>query len=221
MKITIQEETTKNPISLIGKEAGICWGADIENKKKNYKRGISCIESNHGRTLEFPQVYLTLEDISARVGREIYTHIGGSPSRLQSSTRYINYKDFDYIIPPKIEKNEEAKKIYTSLMKEISKTYHVLEIYDLSKEDIANILPMGMTTKIVIRTNFRHLRDIMMVGQCKRAYWEFRDVMKAIKNELSNYSDEWATIVENYMPIKCEEVGFCTEEYCCGHRKKR
>ena len=34
--ITILEETTKNPITLIGKRAGTCWGSDtklLKNKE--------------------------------------------------------------------------------------------------------------------------------------------------------------------------------------------
>ena len=96
-QITIQEETTKNPITLIGKEAGICYGSDISNSEKNYKRGINNLKSGHGRTMEFPQIFLTIDGYSARVIRELYTHIGGAPTRLQASTRYINYGDFEYI----------------------------------------------------------------------------------------------------------------------------
>lgn len=48
-KITVLPETTKNPITLMGQRAGICTGADITDPEKNYKRGIDCIESNHGR----------------------------------------------------------------------------------------------------------------------------------------------------------------------------
>lgn len=51
--ITILPETTKDPISLIGRRAGICWGADITDAEKNYKRGLDCIKANHGRTWEF------------------------------------------------------------------------------------------------------------------------------------------------------------------------
>ena len=39
-KITILPETTKNPISLIGQRAGVCWNADTSDSAKNYKRGI-------------------------------------------------------------------------------------------------------------------------------------------------------------------------------------
>lgn len=102
-KITIQNYTCKNPITMIGFEAGICWGADTADEKKNYRRGLDCLESGHGRTFEFPDVYLTLEGYSARVIREWYTHIGGQPTRLQASTRYINYEHgFDYVTPASI-----------------------------------------------------------------------------------------------------------------------
>ena len=52
--VTVQKYTTTSPISLIGEEAGICWGADITDEAKNHKRGIDCIKANHGRALEFP-----------------------------------------------------------------------------------------------------------------------------------------------------------------------
>ena len=97
--VTVQSETCKNPISLAGRQAGICWGANTEDNEKNYVRGVDCIKSGHWRTLEYPDVYLVLEDYSARVVRELYTHIGGAPTRLQASTRYINYSDFEYAIP--------------------------------------------------------------------------------------------------------------------------
>ena len=47
-KVIIQSEyTTQNPITMIGKEAGICWGADITDDNKNYKRGLECLENGH------------------------------------------------------------------------------------------------------------------------------------------------------------------------------
>lgn len=32
--VTIQRFTYKNPISMIGEEAGVCWGADTSDPKK-------------------------------------------------------------------------------------------------------------------------------------------------------------------------------------------
>ena len=114
-KVIIQEFTYKYPIQMIGTEAGVCYGSDTTNVEKNYKRGIDCLENNHGRTWEFPDVYMVLDEYSARVFREWYTHIGGSPTRLQASTRYINYqKGFDYFTPPSIQNNDKVGVIFFS-----------------------------------------------------------------------------------------------------------
>ena len=112
-KIIISKRTVKDPITLIGEMSGVCYAAPTDDKKKNYKRGIHNLESGHGRTWEFPDVYLTLDGYSARVMREWYTHIGGAPTRVQASTRYIDYakKCFSYIIPRSIKRNPEAKRI--------------------------------------------------------------------------------------------------------------
>lgn len=80
--VILQKETTIDPISLIGREAGVCWGADITDTEKNYKRGIDCLRARHGRTWEYPQIYVILDGYSARVIRELYTHTGGGPTRL-------------------------------------------------------------------------------------------------------------------------------------------
>lgn len=115
-KVIVQDFTCKEPITMIGTEAGVCWGADISDQKKNYRRGIDCLESEHGRTFEFPDAYMILDGYSVRVIREWYTHIGGSPTRLQASTRYIDYEHgFDYVVPPSIEKDEAASAGYKGI----------------------------------------------------------------------------------------------------------
>ena len=86
--ITISEYTTKTPLSQIGMFSGFCWGANTKDNEKNIKRAIDCIMSEHGRTEEFPDLYLIIEDVDAKTLRELYTHIGGLPTRLQASTRY-------------------------------------------------------------------------------------------------------------------------------------
>lgn len=219
--VTVQEYTVKNPITLIGYEAGICYNSDISDDIKNYKRGIDCIKSEHGRTLEFPQVYLTIDGYSARCIRELYTHIGGMPTRLQESTRYITYDDFNYFIPQKIKSNEVALYKYMEIMDNITRTYEELLNLGIAKEDAANILPLGMNSKIVIRTNLRHLIDMMSTRQCNRAYIEIRNLMREIKLALREYSDEWKELVDNYMPCKCDENKYCKEKKSCGKYPRR
>ena len=126
-KITILPETTKDPISLMGRRAGICWGADVSDEKKNFERGLDCIKSNHGRVMEYVNVETVIDGYSARVIREWYTHLGGAPTRLQASTRYIDYNDFDYIMPKTIQNEIPAEEVYEKAMVDIQNAAKKLE----------------------------------------------------------------------------------------------
>ena len=164
--IIILPETTTNPITLIGQRAGVCWGADITDDDKNYRRGLDCIQSGHGRTLEFVNVEMILDGYSARVIREWYTHIGGAPTRLQASTRYINYGNFEYIVPPSIENNADALKEYIHCMDHIAFAARKLESIDIPREDAAMLLPLGMNTAQLSFS--RDIHDLM-----KFSFWFF------------------------------------------------
>ena len=222
-KITILPETTKNPISLIGERAGVCWNADTSDREKNYKRGMDCILANHGRTLEFVNVEMIIDGYSARVIREWYTHIGSMPTRLQASTRYIDYEDksFSYICPPSILNNEEGSKIYFDAMDNIQESLRKLSALDLPREDVAMLLPLGMTTKIVDRRNLRNLVDMSHQRMCTRAYWEYKQLFNDICNTLRKYSDEWKWNVDNLFKPKCDVFGYCTEKKSCGRKDKK
>lgn len=222
-KVIIHPQTTDEPISLIGEMAGICYGADTEDEEKNYQRGLDCIKSDHGRTLEFVQVYLIVSEHSARVIREFERHIGGAPTFLQESTRYIDYENFKYITPPSIEKNQEALEVYNDLMRHTSNTASRLKELGIPKEDIGMVYPLAMETKIVHRTNLRNLIDMSRVRECSRAYWEFRDLFEEFKTSIAIYSDQWNYLV-NELKIfhpKCEEYGYCNEKKSCGRMPKK
>lgn len=217
-RVIILSETTDEPISMIGQMAGICWGADTSSNEKNFKRGLDCLNSGHGRTFEYPQIYMKIGGYSARVIREFTRHLGGVPTYLQESTRYVDSKNFDYVVPPSIKNNGTAKVVYESTMREIRDCLHKLDMLGVPKEDSAMALPLGMTTKIVYRTNLRNLIDMSHQRLCSRAYWEYRELMADILEALSIYSDEWNYLVNDlkvFVP-KCEYLGRCPEKKSCG-----
>ena len=214
--VTIMPETTKQPITLIGQMAGVCWGADTTDEARNYKRGIDCLESGHGRTFEFPDVYMILDGYSARVMREWYTHIGGAPTRLQASTRYIDYGNFDYIVPPSIAKDDETRECYQDSMQMIAQDVKWLIEQGVPREDAALLLPLGMTTRVVCKHNLRNLIDMSRQRMCNRAYWEYRELFDDLWNALCNYSDEWKAVVHKTFRPKCYEYGYCPEKHGCG-----
>ena len=221
MKVKILNGTSIYPLQEIGESAGICWKSDITDKEKNIKRAKNCIKSGHGRVLEYPTIKFYIYDVSARVIREWYTHIGGSPTRLQESTRYVDEKNFNYVTPPSIQKNDEALNTYDNFMNLDKQTYTHLNDLGIPKEDSAMVLPLGMYTGLVDKRNPRNLIDMAENRMCNRAYWEFRDIMKEIFNQLSNLSDEWKWICENCIKPKCEKLGYCPESKGCGKYPKK
>lgn len=220
--VIIFPETVKNPISLIGHRAGVCYGADVSDEAKNYARGIDCIKSRHGRALEFVDVHLCLKGYSAKVIREWYTHIGGSPTRLQASTRYINYTDFEYIIPKTIQDNPIALQIYQQTMNTIRENMKLLkESFHIPREDSSMLCPLGMTTTIVDRRNVRNLIDMSRNRECSRAFWEYRQLFFDVKQKLAEYSDEWRTLIDMTFHPKCVELRYCPETKGCGRYPKQ
>lgn len=215
-KVTILSHTTKKPITMIGEMAGVCWGADTGDPEKNYRRGWDCIESGHGRTFEFPDVYMVLEGYSARVMREWYTHIGGAPTRLQESTRYIDYGAFEYVTPASIDLTAERKAVYDAAMRQIRGAVATLETLGVPREDAALLLPLGMISRVTCKHNMRNLIDMSHVRECVRAYWEFREVFGDLKNALAAYSEEWERVVNTQFMPKCEMLGYCPEKHGCG-----
>ena len=220
-RVLVREYTTKTPLQMIGESAGFCWGSDISDANKNMKRAIECIASGHGRTMEFPDIHLILDGYSARVIREFYTHIGCLPTRLQSSTRYVDAKSFKYVTPPSVFKNEKAKQVYDETMEHIREGYAKLEELGVKREDAAMVLPLGMETVIVDKRNFRNLVDMAKNRMCTRAYWEYRELMNDICEALSSYSGEWNTLIKLCMKPKCEISGYCTESKSCGRKPKK
>ena len=221
-QVIILPETPKNPLSLIGERAGVCWNADISDDEKNIKRGISCIEAGHGRTMEFVDVHMIIDGFSARVMREYYRHVGGLTPYLQASTRYIDYKDFDVIRPASIERNKEALVEFNMTVKNLRKSLEALKTLGVPNEDVANLLPLGMATKCIEKRNLRNLVDMSHVRKCTRAYHEYRlELFPAIENALKDYSDQWAWIIDNLFKPKCEVYGYCDEKNSCGRMPRK
>jgi thymidylate synthase (FAD) len=218
-KVIILPDTTLDPITTMGRMAGVCWGAETDKRIANYQRGWECVKSGHGRVMEFVEVSMILDGYSARVMREWYTHIGGAPTRLQASTRYIDYANFEYITPNSIECNVSARDAFDACMEYIQNTLEILEHDGVPREDAAMLLPLGMTTRVVDKRNLRNLVDMSRQRMCNRAYWEFRELFKDICDALEEYgsdSGEWTTIVMTQMRPKCKVVGYCTEKHGCG-----
>lgn len=215
-RVVILPGTTREPITKMGEMAGVCWDADTQDAARNYRRGLDCIVSGHGRVMEFVNVEMVLDGYSARVMREWYTHIGGAPTRLQASTRYIDYGEFEYVTPHEFTKDDVVYDVYRNCMETIRDSIKWLEEHGAKREDAALLLPLGMTTRVVDKRNLRSLVDMSHTRECIRAYWEYREIFRDLKCALADYSEEWARIVNTQFMPKCRVLGYCPEKNGCG-----
>ena len=149
--IELLQETTKNPLELSGRSAGVCYGSDISDIKKNINRGKRCIADGHGRVTEWPEVNMIITGYSAKCLRELYTHIVGV-SRLQASTRYIDYskdENFCVITPPKIADNAEVLKSWNEHMNNTRALIASMIEMGIPVEDATMALPLAYESKMI------------------------------------------------------------------------
>lgn len=210
---------TNNPIQLIGRCVGGCYGSDTSDSEKNYKRGLNCINDGHGRVLEYADVTLEIDGYSIKAIRELYTHIIGV-TRTQESTRYVNMRYRGNVTPPSIKANERALELFKLHQRTTESVYNDLLSLGVPKEDASCILPLSTKTKVCLKINARALLNMAQVRMCTRAYWEYRNLMNELKEAISGLDDEWKVIADMMLP-KCEVLGYCTESKSCGRKPKR
>lgn len=221
MTVKILDATIKNPIEKMGEYAGIAYDSDTTDSEKNYKRGKQCVLDGHYRMLEFCDVFMEIDGYSIRVMREFMRSVGDGLTVIQRSTRYCKESNSEIYEPKAIVNDFAAHTIFTDTFSCIMSGYEQLLNLGISKEDAANLLPLGLHTKLAIKKNARNLSDMSAQRLCSRALKEYRDLMKDIINALSNYSEEWKELCEMVMKCKCDKVGWCEEHFSCGKYPKK
>ena len=207
-----------NPLTTIGIVASECYNTKLKDETHARRIAEHCIRSGHGRNLEFADITMTISGYSARMVRELYTHIVGT-SRTQSSTRYIIYDEFEYITPSNLK--GEALEIYQNTMNSIKEGYKKLKDLGIENDITGYILPLGMTSTFNLKINARALEHMANLRMCNRALLEFRQFMKELKQELSKLDEEWKWISDNLLVPKCTKYGYCDEDYGCGLKPKK
>ena len=197
-------EYTKKPLTRIGTNASYCYNTQLKDKDHAKRIAIGCIKDGHGRNMEFADITLHISGVSARMASEMYTHLGGSPTRVQASTRYITYKDFDYVIPNGL--NLEQSKAYIDTIKAIQDGYGKLKELNCANDITGYVLPLCMTTEFIWKGNVRCLENMFNQRLCKRALQEYQDFMKLLKQQISELDDEWKWISDNLFVPKCVKV---------------
>ena len=186
---------------------------DDEKALNLIKRVIS---SGHYSTIEHIQVSFAISGISRACSHQLVRHRHVSFS--QKSQRYVKEKEqFDYIVPPTVEKNQEVYEKYRQFMSQISDFYIELTEKGIPAEDARFVLPNAASTSMVVSMNLRELIHIANLRLCSRAQYEIRTLIKMMCEEVVK-SEPW---LKEYLVPKCEKLGFCDEDKSCGRKQKK
>lgn len=97
-------------------------------------------------------------------------------SYAQESTRYCNYAknkfggEITVIEQPAVESNSEAKAVWTDCMEYIEQAYLKLLEHGIPAQEARSVLPIGLRTKIAVKTNLREWMTIFGLRCTKQAH---------------------------------------------------
>lgn len=152
----------------------------------------------HESPIEHVSFTFAVEGVSRVLTHQLVRHRIASYS--QQSQRYVKLDAFEYIVPPAIAANAEAKACFEEAMRRDQKTYDKLvdmlmqsayeqflaEGFGEKKarkaaektaiEDARYVFPNACETKIVFTMNARTLRHFFSHRCCNRAQWEIRQM---------------------------------------------
>ena len=130
---------TPEPDKVVAQAGKLCYSAvgvdEIAQKltEEEIARYVNMLASiGHESPLEHVSFTFAIEGISRACTHQIVRHRIASYS--QQSQRYVKLEQFEYIIPPAIESNPEAKRIFIEAMERDQEAYD--ELVDLLLEDI-------------------------------------------------------------------------------------
>lgn len=130
---------TPEPDKVVAQAGKLCYSAvgvdEITQKltEEEIARYVNMLASiGHESPLEHVSFTFAIEGISRVCTHQIVRHRIASYS--QQSQRYVKLEQFEYIVPPAIENNPEAKRIFIETMERDQKAYD--ELVDLLLEDI-------------------------------------------------------------------------------------
>lgn len=174
------------------------------------------IKSGHMSVLEHASFTFGVEGVSRALLAQLTRHRIASFS--VQSQRYVRFdkKTPDFVIPPKIAKDENLLNQYNEFLKISQDYYNKFLAAGIPAEDARYVLPNASSTKIVMTMNARELRHFFELRCCNRAQWEIRNMAC----QMLKLAKEAAPILFADAGPNCLRGG-CTEDKPCGNPWKK
>lgn len=247
VKVTLLTHT-QEPEKLVAAAAKLCYSSsNIDGLMESLDSGpeskterfLSMLtEIGHESPIEHVTFTFGIEGVSRSLLAQITRHRIASFS--VQSQRYVKENDFSFVVPPEIETDSEAKRIYLASMEQIHQSYLKLSEILADKyyqklsakgipekqahasaekqaiEDARFVLPNACKTKMIVTMNARSLNNFFRLRCCNRAQWEIRDVA----TQMLHLVREAAPVLFRYSGPPCLS-GNCTEgKMSCGNQEE-
>jgi thymidylate synthase (FAD) len=220
-------EMSKDPLNLLYVAYRQCysaqWAGDIWDEDGNKEKQAAFIRkmmrSGHDSPLEHVKFTFAVEGVSRALTHQLVRYRVASYS--QQSQRYVDMKNFGYVIPPSLADDEAMQAEFERCMKEIQRSYQDLLARleekgvtgERAHEDARFVLPQAGESKIVVTMNCRELLHFFSQRCCQRAQWEIRGLANRM---LEICREKLGPVFENG-GAKCERLGYCPEgKFSCG-----
>ena len=137
------------------------------------------------------------------------------------SQRYVSEAQCSFVVPPEIERNEEAKACFQNAVRESLVAYKELvkvlrasyveggmdarDAQKKAQEDARFVLPNACETQLMVTMNARELLHFFSLRCCNRAQWEIRELaekmLKLCREAAPNiFRNAGAPCVRGYCP---------------------
>ena len=182
----------------------------------------------HTSPIEHAVFTFYIEGVSRAMTHQLVRHRIASYS--QRSQRYVDHKNFEYIVPPDFKgitldidgQQIDAETYFEQTMDMIADRYTKLrdslgQAGEKVNEDARYILPNACETKILVTMNARELLHFFEERLCMRAQWEIRNVA----NEMLKLVNKACPAVFKKAGPKCIRLKSCPEgAKSCGEYSK-
>ena len=182
---------THNAFENIVRAARGCYGnEDKEMSYEENKNLIRAMINAEHSPIEFGEAIFYISGISRACANQLnrYRHT----SQAQKSMRYTDSSKESFVHPISCLKISDA---CPDVVKTCTEFYNKLVKAGVPREDARYYLPMGMTTSLHLKCNFRELLHILRQRLDQHAQWEVRQVAQKMLNIAR---DNWPWLVEEF-----------------------
>ncbi|MCS7285754.1 MAG: FAD-dependent thymidylate synthase [Anaerolineae bacterium] len=161
-----------SPEALIEHAGRVCYRSQSHGDPASFIKAR--IRDGHESIIEHASATFEISGISRACSHQLVRHRLASYS--QESQRYVSMDNPEWVLPPSIANDEEARKIWEQFAEKVKEAYRALRARGIAKEDARFVLPNATATRIVVTMNFRELRHFFRVRISPQAQWEIREL---------------------------------------------